>query len=128
MSPLNSISVFLMKFAYCHEQLNMRFKFKKRASFLQLLVRALQFQNLNKGHDLLVTIFLSFSFRTVFFSLYLPMGLPSGFLSRSLCSNLRDFRVALHARCHQESSDLNIGFLENMNLENKQLFILGYNC
>ena len=67
MSPLNSISVFLMKFAYCHEQLNMRFKFKKRASFLQLLVRALQFQNLNKGHDLLVTIFLSFSFRTGFF-------------------------------------------------------------
>lgn len=70
----------------------------------------------------LLPVSFPFPFVQFFFSLYLPMGLPSGFSSRSLCSNLRDFRVALYARCHQESSDLNIRFLENMNLENKQTF------
>ena len=48
------------------------------------------------------------------------------FFSTYLWSARKDFSHALSAHCHQKISDLKVMFLNNMDLETKQTFSLGY--
>ena len=48
------------------------------------------------------------------------------FFSTYLWSARKDFSHALSAHCHQKISDLKVMFLNNMDLETKQKFSLGY--
>ena len=63
--------------------------------------------------------------RTVFFSV-LTFVLPGGLVQMKRLLMWLLAWVVLSARCHREFSDLNVRFLENMDLESKQQFPPSY--
>ena len=73
--------------------------------------------NLGEGHVLVA----NFSFLFFFFWPCLHF-----FFSTYLWSARKDFSHALSAHCHKKISDLKVMFLNNMDLETKQKFSLGY--
>ena len=75
--------------------------------------------NLGEGHVCcsccqFFFLFFFFDHVCIFFFQYLPL----------VCQE--DFSHALSAHCHQKISDLKVMFLNNMDLETKQTFSLGY--